>query len=74
VHHGAVATPRLPFTKRLVVIASGILTIVGIFDAVENLPMVSGCAFYSECDEGRFRSPPSAMGRDVPSNMAAETP
>lgn len=57
---------QLPPLKRMIVIGCGVLTVVGIYDALQNLPVVSGCAFYSNCEEAKFRSPPGAMGRDVP--------
>jgi hypothetical protein len=43
-----------------------LLTLVGIFDALTNLPVVSGCAFYGECHRESFRDPPGEMGKDVP--------
>jgi hypothetical protein len=52
--------------KILVVASSGLLTLVGIFDALTNLPVVSGCAFYGECHRESFRDPPGEMGKDVP--------
>jgi hypothetical protein len=55
---------ELPLLKRLVVWATAILAIVGVFDALENIPVVSGCAFYSECVNEDYRSPPGAMGKD----------
>ncbi|MCJ2188381.1 hypothetical protein [Novosphingobium beihaiensis] len=64
--HDPSETKTLPAWKTLVVLACAVLGLVGIFDAVTNLPVVSGCAFYSHCDEGAFRNPPGAMGRDVP--------
>jgi hypothetical protein len=48
---------RLPYAKRLVVIASAALTVVGVFDAMQNLPIVSGCAFYAQCHKQPSRAP-----------------
>ena len=56
----------LPAWKIAIVAACAILTLTGIFDAVKNIPVVSGCAFYSQCNEGAFRKPPGAMGHDIP--------
>jgi hypothetical protein len=55
---------NLPFPKQLVVLATAILTLVGVFDALENIPVVSGCAFYAECTNEDYRTPPGAMRPD----------
>ncbi|WP_157222315.1 hypothetical protein [Novosphingobium sp. AP12] len=60
------ATHGMSPLKILVVASSGLLTLVGIFDALTNLPVVSGCAFYGECHRESFRDPPGEMGKDVP--------
>lgn len=60
------AVKELFWLKRLVLLGTGIVSIVGIYVAVMNLPVVSGCAFYAECKSESFRKPPGAMGRDVP--------
>lgn len=57
---------RLPPLKRAVVYASVVLTLVGIFDALYNIPVVSGCAFYGDCKKESFRDPPGKLGKDVP--------
>jgi len=56
----------LPPLKRAVVYASIALTLVGIVDALHNIPVVSGCAFYGDCQKESFRDPPGEMGKDVP--------
>ncbi|WP_404477809.1 hypothetical protein [Novosphingobium sp. BL-52-GroH] len=72
VHKGFASMPdempaaRLPLAKRTVVFASAFLTIVGVFDALANVPVVSGCAFYADCRNEEFRQPPGKMGRDIP--------
>lgn len=65
-------TDSLPLWKRLVVIGSGVLTLVGIYTALYNLPVVSGCAFYAECENESFRRPPGAMGRDMPESLSPD--
>ncbi|MEO0061577.1 MAG: hypothetical protein RLZZ08_137 [Pseudomonadota bacterium] len=60
------ALDQLPVWKRIIVIGCAVLTVVGVFDAIENLPVVTGCAFYSQCQNESFRDPPGEMGRDVP--------
>jgi hypothetical protein len=56
---------RLPYVKRLVVIASAALTVVGVFDAMQNLPIVSGCAFYAQCHEQHSRGLTAPVHRDA---------
>jgi TRAP-type mannitol/chloroaromatic compound transport system permease small subunit len=57
---------QLPLWKRLVVIGCGLLALVGVADAIYNLPVVTGCAFYGNCRNEEFRDPPGELGRDVP--------
>lgn len=52
--------------KRAAVYASVILTLVGIVDALHNIPVVSGCAFYGDCERESFRDPPGKLGKDIP--------
>lgn len=52
--------------KQAILAATGLLVAAGIYDAIYNLPIVSGCAFYGECQKESFRSPPGKLGRDVP--------
>lgn len=52
--------------KRLTLAGTGAVAIVGVYVAVMNLPVVSGCAFYANCESESFRKPPGAMGRDIP--------
>lgn len=35
--------------KRFILGGVVLLAIVGLFDALQNLPIVSNCAFYAEC-------------------------
>lgn len=60
------ALKELPLWKRLVVIGCALLTLVGVGDAIYNLPVTTGCAFYGDCRNEEFRNPPGSMGRDVP--------
>ena len=50
--------------KQAVLAALVLLVIVGVYDAIRNLPVVSGCSFYANCPE-RPSEPPSALGRDA---------
>lgn len=52
--------------KRAILAATGLLVLAGTYDAIKNLPIVSGCAFYGECQKESFRTPPGKLGRDVP--------
>lgn len=40
---------ELSLWRKAVVAAIGVLVIAGIYDALRNLPVVSGCAFYDNC-------------------------
>lgn len=53
----------MPLYKRLVMTLVGLLVIIGIFDAVHNLPVVSGCGFYGRCSQPAQADPPSELGR-----------
>lgn len=39
----------LPLWKRLVVAAMAVLAVAGVYDAMSNLPVVTGCTFYDNC-------------------------
>jgi hypothetical protein len=38
--------------KRLIMLCIAILGVAGLYDAVRNLPVISGCAFYGDCPGG----------------------
>lgn len=38
--------------RRLIVLCIAMLGLVGLYDAVRNLPVVSGCGFYGDCPTG----------------------
>lgn len=57
---------ELSAVKQTILAATAALVIAGIYDAIYNLPIVSGCAFYGDCAAESFRDPPGAMGRDIP--------
>ncbi|TIO08914.1 hypothetical protein [Mesorhizobium sp.] len=40
------------------------LVFVGVFDAVSNLPVISGCAFYGNCAIDGPADPPTELGLD----------
>lgn len=54
----------MPVYKQLIVFGIAGLAVVGIFDALANLPVVSGCSFYGECALGDLSTPPTDLGHD----------
>ncbi|AZN97347.1 hypothetical protein EJ066_08620 [Mesorhizobium sp. M9A.F.Ca.ET.002.03.1.2] len=40
------------------------LVFVGVFDALSNLPVISGCAFYGNCAIDGPAEPPTELGLD----------
>ncbi|AFL50269.1 hypothetical protein ABIE78_003933 [Sinorhizobium fredii] len=54
----------MAFYKKI--IAAGVvgLAFVGVFDALKNLPVVSGCTFYGRCSQGDIAEPPTDLGFD----------
>ena len=49
----------MPMWKRLIVVLIAALAFAGLFDALSNLPIVSGCTFYGECPQDLPSDPPS---------------
>lgn len=43
--------------KKMVFGGIVLLAIAGLFDALQNLPVVSNCAFYAECSADLTRKP-----------------
>ena len=56
----------MPLYKKLVALGIVGLAFVGVFDALTNLPVVSGCTFYGECRLGDLVEPPTDLGVDAP--------
>ncbi|MDK1387891.1 hypothetical protein QN224_20945 [Sinorhizobium sp. 8-89] len=54
----------MPVYKKLIVVGIVALAFVGVFDALANLPVVSGCTFYGECSLGDVAEPPTDLGSD----------
>ncbi|TCN20609.1 hypothetical protein [Sinorhizobium americanum] len=54
----------MPLYKKLVALGIVALAFVGVFDALTNLPVVSGCTFYGECRLGDMAEPPTDLGVD----------
>jgi hypothetical protein len=50
--------------KRMVMFGIVALVIVGVFDALSNLPVISGCAFYGNCAVDGPAEPPTELGLD----------
>ena len=50
---------ELPPWKLAVVIGMALLAIAGVYDALSNLPVVSGCAFYADCPADLPNDPPT---------------
>jgi hypothetical protein len=50
--------------KKLIALGIVVLAFVGVFDALANLPVVSGCTFYGECALGDIATPPTDLGSD----------
>lgn len=40
---------NLPHWKKAILFGIAALAAVGVFDAFQNLPIVSNCAFYADC-------------------------
>ncbi len=38
--------------KRLIVLCIAVLGLAGIYGAINNLPVISGCAYYANCPGG----------------------
>lgn len=53
---------NMPVYKKLVAFGILGLAIVGVFDALANLPVVSGCSFYGECSLPEVADPPTDLG------------
>lgn len=49
--------------KRAILLAVGLLALAGLYDALSNLPVVSGCAFYQNCPRDLPPDPLEADGR-----------
>ena len=58
----------MPRYKRLIMLAIISLVFVGVYDALKNLPVVTGCAFYGACPVGGMANPPSKLGLDPVGN------
>jgi hypothetical protein len=54
----------MPLYKKLIALGIVGLAFVGVFDALANLPVISGCSFYGECALGDVSTPPTDLGRD----------
>ncbi len=54
----------MPVYKKLIALGVVGLAAVGVFDALVNLPVVSGCTFYGECALGDASTPPTDPGID----------
>lgn len=54
----------MPVYKKLIALGIVGLVFVGVFDALANLPVVSGCSFYGECSMREVADPPTDLGMD----------
>lgn len=50
---------ELPRWKIAVLAGMTLLAVVGVYDALSNLPVVSGCAFYDNCPADLPAEPPT---------------
>lgn len=50
-------------TPRRIILAGVVFVVgVGIFDAIYNLPVITGCAFYGRCPGMSMTEPPTELG------------
>ncbi|OHV72772.1 hypothetical protein [Ensifer sp. LCM 4579] len=54
----------MPVYKKLIALGAVVVALVGVFDALANLPVVSGCSFYGNCDLADASTPPTDLGND----------
>jgi hypothetical protein len=54
-HHPGTASHQsgivVTLRRRIALVFFGALTLAGAYDAVRNLPVLSGCYFYAECPQ-----------------------
>ncbi|MEY9102460.1 hypothetical protein [Sinorhizobium fredii] len=55
---------NMAFYKKIIALGVVGLAFVGVFDALKNLPVVSGCTFYGSCSQGAMAEPPTDLGFD----------
>jgi hypothetical protein len=56
----ALMLDKLSLWKQVLLALVALLAVVGMYDALRNLPVVSGCAFYGDCPAKLPPEPPNA--------------